>query len=308
MISKPKNGDAEKRISPAVARLKPGLKHLKSSLEELRNLFERAVTVQDIAEPLISFDANQKVEGILEFMEARNFDIVGIRDQGLVVGYINRADFKDGPTRVHLHRFDMCEILPDNAPLSSAVKVLGKRPAAFVTTWGQVGGIITRGDLQKAPIRMWLFGLISLLEMQMLRLIRERYPNDSWTARLSASRAGKAHDLFKERKRRNEEVYFSDCLCLADKGTIFLKDEALFNSMGLASRSTGEHFFGCLEGLRNALAHAQDINARRWPEWGMLAIDTERLLEKLETAAFSSSQVAGGPENFTGGPTQELNR
>jgi hypothetical protein len=71
---------------------------------------------------------------------------------------------------------------------------------------GHVSGIITKGDLQKAPLRMWLFGLLSLIEMQLLRLIRTTYPDDTWTQLLSYGRLGKAQQFLEDRQRRNEAI------------------------------------------------------------------------------------------------------
>lgn len=71
--------------------------------------------------------------------------------------------------------------MDDSDSLLHAAEVLGNRGWIFVRFLGLPSGIVTHGDLQKAPIRMWLFGLISLLEMQMLRRIQNlRDDNDWW--------------------------------------------------------------------------------------------------------------------------------
>ena len=102
---------------------------------------------------------------------------------------------------------------------------------------------MTRGDLQKAPVRLWLFGLVSLLEMQMLRVVRERYPADSWVPLLTDERCVGARRVFAERRRRNEANDLSDCLQLGDKATILMKDWDLFALSGFASKRALEMFF-----------------------------------------------------------------
>ncbi len=68
------------------------MKHLKSSLPDLRQVFERSVSSRYIAESFISFDAQRHAPEILAFMEGKDFDIVGVRQNGAVEGYVRRAD------------------------------------------------------------------------------------------------------------------------------------------------------------------------------------------------------------------------
>ena len=149
-------------------------------------------------------------------------------------------------------------VVPDGAPLVSVIQSLRNNDAVFVSVFDKVSGIVTRGDLQKAPVRMWLFGLISLVEMQMLRLIRSRYPDDSWCALLNEKRIAAAQKILADREKHNLETDISDCLQWCDKRDIILKDRALLLLSGLKDRNSGDRFLRHLEALRNDLAHAQD--------------------------------------------------
>jgi hypothetical protein len=150
---------------------------------------------------------------------------------------------------------------------------------------GHVSGIITKGDLQKAPLRMWLFGLLSLIEMQLLRLIRTTYPDDTWTQLLSYGRLGKAQQFLEDRQRRNEAIDLADCLQFADKRSIVAKSDSLRAALGFNSKSQADKQLQELEHLRNELAHAQDIVTGRWPDLVRLASSAEHLLERCEDAA-----------------------
>jgi len=162
------------------------VKHLKSSLRDLRQLFDRGVTVRHLAEPFASFDAERLVAQVRDFMEAKNFDVVGVRRNGTVVGYVHRVDLQDGALEHYLRPFEQQLLLDEWTPILQVLRLLTESPRVFVAVMGEVSGIITKGDLQKIPVRMWLFGIISLLEMQFLRLIRAAYPQDSWKALLSS--------------------------------------------------------------------------------------------------------------------------
>ena len=157
----------------------------------------------------------------------------------------------------------------------------------FITVFGQVGAVMTKGDLQKAPVRLWLFGLISLLEMQMLRLIRERFPRGAWMSLLHHSRAKAARRLHVKRRRRNEEADpsdFSDCLQICDKVRIVLADSELSAVARFSTPGEGERFINRLQSLRNDLAHANDLLKGRWPDLADLALETEAFLQRLEGA------------------------
>lgn len=47
------------------------MKHLKSKSSDLRRMFERAICIRDIAEPLVSFDADRNPDSILSVMNTR---------------------------------------------------------------------------------------------------------------------------------------------------------------------------------------------------------------------------------------------
>ena len=261
------------------------MKQLKSSLSDLRRLFARTITLRDIAEPLVSFDLGQLAGEIRTFMEQQEFDVVGVRERGVVTGYATRSDLEGGAVGRYRRTFAANDILPDSEPLLRAFAALREHRHVFITVFGHVGGIVTRGDLQKAPVRLWLFGLVSLLEMQMLRVVRERYPADSWVPLLTDERCVGARRVFAERRRRNEANDLSDCLQLGDKATILMKDRDLFALSGFASKRALETFFKDVGLLRNARAHANDSLSGRWPALVDLVTNLEALLERLEGAA-----------------------
>ncbi|HAM73672.1 MAG TPA: hypothetical protein DCM86_18720 [Verrucomicrobiales bacterium] len=261
------------------------MKQLKSSLGDLRRLFAGTVTLRTIAEPLISFDATHPAEEVLLFMRRREFDVVGLREGGVVTGYVTTNDLTTGEAGARIRRFDPGELLSEGDPLLQAFEALRSRRHLFIQLLGQPGGIITRGDLQKAPVRLWLFGLVSLLEMQLLRVIRQRHPGKGWEPHLPAARLQATRRVFQERRRRNEENDLSDCLQLADKATLLMKDGVLFAISGFASKRAAETFFKEVGTLRNALAHANDILAGRWPALADLVTRLEDLLERLEKAS-----------------------
>jgi hypothetical protein len=84
--------------------------------------------------------------------------------------------------------------------------LLRESPRVFVVVMGHVAGIVTKGDLQKAPVRMYLFGILYLIEMQFLRLIRTVFPEEKWKSLLTEKRISEATKLLADRRQRNEAI------------------------------------------------------------------------------------------------------
>lgn len=259
------------------------MKYLKSSLADLRQIFEKNVTVRHLAEPIASFDGSRAADEVRAFMgPPRDFDVVGVRKHGLVDGYVNRADLGSGVVDDYVKSFESDLLLDESASLLDALRRLRESNRVYVQIMGQVYGIVTKGDLQKAPVRMWLFGLISLVEMQFLRLIREGWPDGSWSKLISADRLEHAQTILAERNRRNEAIDLADCLQFSDKKNIVLKTEKLRKELGFEKKERGENILDQLRKLRDDLAHGQDILTGRWPELAEWAFAAENILERAE--------------------------
>ena len=192
-----------------------------STIENLRRVFTEGFAARDIAEPLISFDACTAVSEVIELMDKRIFDVVGIRREGVVVGYAEREHLCGSTCGEQVRAIEAP--ISDSASLTDVVLGLADSPRLFVRVLGTVGGIITMSDLQKPPVRMWLFGMISLMEMRMTRLIEVNCPGDSWKQYLSESRLQKAEALLEERKRRSQNLELLDCIQISDKGQIIAR-------------------------------------------------------------------------------------
>jgi hypothetical protein len=257
------------------------MRHLKSSLRDLRQIFDRTLTVRHVAEPFLTFDNPRSAREIAAFMRERDFDVVGVRRHGIVVGYVNRSELTDGTLEEHVTPFEHLQV-DETTPILDTLRLLRHSPRVFVVVMGHVSGIVTKGDLQKAPVRMYLFGVLSLLEMQLLRLIRSAFPEDSWKPQLSQNRIDKAMGVLDDRRRQNEATDLADCLQFGDKATIVAKCRELRDALGFESASKAETLLSKLQHLRDALAHAQDIVTGHWPELVDLLESAEQILQRAE--------------------------
>lgn len=250
--------------------------------QRLRRVFVDGFSVHDIAEPLASFDATSSASVVRSIMEQRGYEAVGLRDNGVVVGYLERSEMGEGSCAEYKKSFDKACVIIDTATLSEVVMALKETPRLFVSILGAVGGVVTRTDLQKPSVRMWLFGMVTLIEIRFTRLIESLCPGDAWKQFLSEKRVEKAVELFEERKRRNQHSNLLACLQLSDKGQIIARNEQLRNLTRFESRRQMDQVLKGLERLRNNLAHSQDIISS---DWEIILLLSENL-----------DQVIRGPE------------
>jgi hypothetical protein len=122
---------------------------------------------------------------------------------------------------------------------------------------------------------MWLFGIITLVEMDLAARIRTRWPDGGWTGLLSAGRLDKAQALLLERRRRGQHPDLLDCLQLSDKAMVLMEDAEQLAAFGFTTKGAAQRVLKDLESLRNNLAHAQDIVTHDWPQIARLASRVE---------------------------------
>ena len=258
------------------------MKQLKSNSQDLRNMFDN-ITVRYVAENLQVYQIDDDSAVVRNFMGKHDFDVLGIEEDGIICGYVKQSNLETGRCKDHLCRFSPSELISESTPLICLLSILRESPRVFVLDRNRVSGIVTRGDLQKAPVRMFLFGLINLLEMQMLRLIRICYIQDSWHKLISDDRLGKAGKLLEEREKRNEAIDLTDCLQFCDKSEIILKTPEILEQIWSQSKTSGNKFLKAAGKLRDKLAHAQDIvSGSSWPELIILVGKVEAVLIKCE--------------------------
>ncbi|MGW8313712.1 MAG: Swt1 family HEPN domain-containing protein [Desulfuromonadales bacterium] len=259
----------------------------------LHRLFLEGFSAMDVAEPLVSFDAQALAIDIQRFMLEKDFDIVGVRCDGLVKGYVCREDLNSGTCIDHLRPFlPADDLIPESANLIDVVKSLAINQRCFVTILDHVGAIVTMSDLEKPPMRMFLFGMITIIEMTMTEILRQRFPEDSWQELLSEKRIALAKKLLEERTRRGQQVELLDCLQFGDKGWIITYDDELRQTLGHKSRRETRTAVKEFEMLRNNLAHTQEIIPSGWQRIVIACSRWESSLEKT-VEHFVSRQKKG---------------
>jgi len=218
-------------------------------------------------------------------MHHLGFDFIGMRNSGLqrVIGYVSACDLRNGLCEDHCHKFELNDLISNATPLIDVLSILRDKNRVFVLSGDIVTGIITRADLQKPPVRILLFGLVSLLEIHLSYLIRKYYPADTWKKKLKEQRLASAEKLMKERVGRNENLDLIDCLQFCDKRDLATKHPKICQILHFESKTPGLKLLGGIRKIRNKLAHSQDIvEGTTWEEIIDLASRIEESIQRSE--------------------------
>ena len=207
--------------------------------------------------------------------------VAGVRKGGFVAGYVMPEDLGRGTCGEHLRSFYHGQTVFADAPLSKVIGILDDHDHCFVSVLGTVGAVIGRDDLQKPPVRMWLFGMITILEMFWTRAVEELYPGGAWGKELTDARLRKAQALWEERRKRGQHPKLLDCLQLSDKAGVLLKHPASREEFGFETVKEGKRAVKVLESLRNNLAHAQDIVTHDWEAIVLIAGRVDRIVARI---------------------------
>lgn len=223
-----------------------------NAADRLRLLFEEQINVMPIAENLLIFDENNYVEE----MAKRNFQTAVIEKNGKYFKF-DSGDVVPSP-------LTDADIISSETPLLIAFQKLVEKRRYFIEEGGKLAYIVTRTDLDKIPVRIGFFGLVSILETHLKDLIRKQIPD--WEESISENRLVQAKNLYEWKKERKEEIDLVQCLQFGDLGSIFSKKQR-FRNLGLdVSREKFTNTMNDLGKLRDALAHSQASLGFSWEE------------------------------------------
>lgn len=247
--------------------------------QNIRRVFEEGFCARDIAQLIRSFDAETPLDRAVAIMKETGCSIVGVRTAGVVSGYIHSDTLAGSCCGDALLPFAPEQLVNGTLPLAALVQRLDVHPCCFVVAWDQVWGYVRREDVQKPPGRMWLFGMVTLIESRFGRLIETHCPEEEWKACMSPGRILKAETLWAERVRSGQQVRLVDCLQFADKAQIVAHVERLRAMTRFDSKKQIEAIGRKLEKLRNNLAHSQDIIIGDWKTIVTLAENITMILD-----------------------------
>jgi hypothetical protein len=193
---------------------------------------------------------------VLETMQQQNYDIMPIQRNAKFIGYVERNSLdKTTPVERVLQQINLDVVVSANTYIHEMIRLFQRSKFFFINRANDLIGLVTYADLNKIPVRVWIYILINKLEYVLLQLIKSYYPDSSWMNELTDDRQKKITDRFNDKKKEDVETSLEDCLNLSDMIDLVERDRKLRSLMGFTSKKTSKKQFSGLNTLRNRTMH-----------------------------------------------------
>ena len=251
-----------------------------------------SIPIRFISEPFVSYDKQTPYADVVSRMKASQFDVAGVVDHsGGVLGYVDTKRKLSGVCgdKSHVLPLDPGTLVTDAMPLAEAGALVARRRRVFVLEGNKVTSIVTRADLQKAPVRMMIFGVITVLEMHLTEVLRREWPGgDTWRECDSfAPKQVKAIEgAFQQAQKRNDETDVFGCMDLYDKSLLAGETESLFEILKINGPDDLESSeLADIRKLRNAVAHGKSLvtSNRSWNKVLHIVVEAQQMSKALES-------------------------
>src|ERR1700678_154485 len=267
-----------------------GYRRKGTNLKDLRSRFEEKILAQAVFDPIQACSEQADVSDVLKVLNEKDFDYAGvaIQPEGPVTRFVSRELMQAGKVKDYAQEIPAEFTITEMTPLVKVLSIFKEKDHVFVSAETGVIGIITAADLSKPAVRIYLFGLISLLEMHLGYWIRIKYPDQTCRKQLKEVRISAAEKVLNERRRRDQEIDLLDCLQFCDKRDLVLGHQDLRTALDLDKNADPRRFLVLLERLRNQLAHSQEdlVANSSWQ-------DLIPVIEWAEAVVFISDKLVG---------------
>lgn len=245
-----------------------GIRRKGTTFKELQEIFINKITTEYIFETLYSWKDSANMNYLSDEMNKKDFDVVGLINKNkIVIGYIEKSNLEDNG-QLKILDFTNKNVILSSTPIVSLIERLSQNPYLFISKNGKIEGIVTRADINKPIVRIYLFSIISLMEMHLNYWINHHHEN-SWEAKLAEKRIESAKKIFEERTNENSELSLLDCIQFCDKRDILLNTLNFLETFNF-SKKRFKKTLNYLEDIRNELAHSQNkiIPNQDWERFG----------------------------------------
>ena len=280
-------------ISPVTGYRRKGTR-----FSSLKKIFIDNVTAKSIFEPLLCCPADSIAEHAKDALKIREFDVAGVKETegGEVIGYVVTDELANGELRKYVKAIDLELLISDSTAIADIFTALTNRDFAFVLYGKHIIGIITKADINKPPVRIYLFGMISLFEMHLNSWINHFYPDNIWEREISDSRIKAARDIYEKRKGNNQDLSLLECLQFCDKRDLLKKSDDFIKKFDI-SKKWFDTFVKQVEKIRNELAHSQNSIISNI-EWSVFVETVSHLEDFLINSDIKVEHIATEGNDF----------
>jgi len=225
---------------------------------------------------------------ILEIMKRENYDIIPVKKNGKFIGYVERNLLsKTREIEPAIRQITLDVVVSSDTHVHEMIDLFQKSRFFFVNKANELVGLVTYADLDKIPIRVWLFILICKFEFALLQLIKNFYKGSSWLEKFTPERREKITKLFNEKRKQDIDISLEDCLNLGEMIELLECDDKLRSLAGYDTRSSCKSECSGLETLRNNVMHPSSSSLKNYDGVMKLSKRKERLrraIDRVESA------------------------
>ena len=227
-----------------------------------------------------NIDDEREVVTLFAHPQFKDFDQIPVRKDSSIIGVVTHEC--EGSIEKCFHRLDESMLISAQEPLTQFIPLMAKRPPyRLVLQGGSIRGIVTRSDLLKLPVRVFVFTLVTHLELLMTDIIRKKYPDDEnenrWLRYLTEARQENVIKKQQSRKKENYDLPLLECTDFCDKRDIVRKISSFSNKFKEDLEKIETY-------VRNVVAHAANYgrNDQEMEQFIHLIIRTQNWIRELE--------------------------
>lgn len=261
---------------------KPTVRIRTTSLE----VFKKVVSIiraSSIMTPRAEFEyckPNDLLDEKLQIMKNRRFDIIPIlKGTDLKTGEFHEYLSQENIEKKIKQGFKYCkdaltkieegDQIQEDLPMEEVIRKFSFRkdksmiPFFLIDTNNQVTGLITLADLDKVAVKIYLFALISELELSLLEIISKNYDKFREVCKCKyCVRKRKARKNYMHSHDNLEEYYY---LYMKELIHIIIKSESFCETQRKVKNVMLRKGYGEIVKLRNAITHPKPLVSDKFP-------------------------------------------
>jgi hypothetical protein len=224
------------------------------NFDSLMQRIQASFTVSLIAQPLL-VPPYATEDDITRFARENRFSQVLFREDVETLKLLEfdaRRNYAPSAKPRHVSERDF---LSEGTPLPDAITLLMARPYYLVVVRNQIERIITPSDLNRLPVRTYLFTLLAHTEALLAEWILRHYPEDNFMQQLGEGARARVEELFQRKVEHDHDTRRLDCTTLMDKLSVIGKNEAMWKALGYTRRPDYLSDRAAFNQLRNRIHH-----------------------------------------------------
>ena len=237
------------------------------------------------------------------WLNENGYDAAPVYAHNDPIGFIHTDDVTtddDGDTlNDHLTTLTIDYMISGDTPFTAVLSALIDNPVYFLGGPNHVTGILTRADLNTAPVRIYLFDRITYLEEHLRELVLDKKPDWKNTP-VTTDELDDIEDRYEDAQAANvalEEIHYASFSALE---TIVTSVEACWETCGFSTKGGADSRLHEVTDLRNDVAHAnllvENTDSNEFLSSGRTTENLSNTLETIDQVLTNLQEAGYAPD------------